>query len=185
VTSVVVQPSGRIVVAGSNSLVGLTPEGALDRTFGHGGSLPVAKGGSLSGVVRGGRGRMVGFGAVRGNVAVFRYRRNGAPDRSFGTRGRFISRLRQWAQGAEAGAIQPDGKIVVAGSFYRPGHAPNAPPFSLLRLKRGGSLDRSFGRRGHVVSLIHGRVASVAVAGPRIIVAGTGGGEFRAARFER
>jgi len=82
------------------------------------------------------------FGAVR-------YRRNGSIDRGFGRNGftRPIERSRFGRTQAQGIAVQRDGEIVVVGWRHKPS-APAAP--LLVRYRRDGSFDRSFGRRGIV-----------------------------------
>lgn len=82
------------------------------------------------------------FGAVR-------YRRNGSIDRRFGRRGFTRPIGRKYSSGraqAQGIAVQRDGRIVVVGWRHPEGHA--AP--LLVRYRRDGSFDRSFGLRGVV-----------------------------------
>jgi uncharacterized delta-60 repeat protein len=82
------------------------------------------------------------FGAVR-------YRHNGSIDRGFGRDGftRPIGRERFGRTQAQGIAVQRDGGVVVVGWRHRP-FAPAAP--LLVRYRRDGSFDRSFGHRGIV-----------------------------------
>jgi uncharacterized delta-60 repeat protein len=128
--AVALQPDGKIVVAGSsytNLLVArYDATGALDPTFGTGGAATVSVGPSLSylshvAVLPDGRiiasgGRLdVSSIPVRYEVVVMRLAPNGALDGAFGTGGIVITA----ATGADAfardAAVQPDGKLVVAG----------------------------------------------------------------------
>jgi uncharacterized delta-60 repeat protein len=82
------------------------------------------------------------FGAVR-------YRRNGSIDRGFGREG-FTRRVERESFGrtqAQGIAVQRDGGIVVVGWHHGFGE-PAAP--LLVRYRRDGSFDRSFGHRGIV-----------------------------------
>jgi uncharacterized delta-60 repeat protein len=49
---------------------------------------------------------------------------------------------------AEAVALQPDGKIVIAGAGYRPGADPANRDFGVVRLNADRSMDTSFGSNG-------------------------------------
>ncbi|MFY9586596.1 MAG: Ig-like domain-containing protein [Actinomycetota bacterium] len=94
-----------------------------------------------------------------------------------------------------AGAIQSDGKIVVAGTGYEywscGGHACgfSTPGFALARYGSDGGLDPTFGSDG-IVAYPVSRVSGGAVANAlaiqpdgKIIAAGTSSGEFTLVRF--
>lgn len=70
-------------------------------------------------------------------------------DASFGADGRVAVEL-GLRNSANAVALQPDGKIVVAGSV-NPGQARN---FSLLRFNADGSLDTAFNREGALITSV-------------------------------
>src|SRR5437016_5228018 len=78
--------------------------------------------------------------------------RDGDLDSSFGIGGRVSSR----SESADATAIQPDGKIVVAGSVRGTSPGANAA-FALVRYNSNGSLDTTFGIRGRVTTDFSGR----------------------------
>jgi uncharacterized delta-60 repeat protein len=100
---------------------------------------------------------------------------------------------------AHAIALQPDGKIVIAGSEVvepNPDSDVTYPVFAVLRLNADGTLDQSFGTNGEVVtpfgteSAGDGSVANAVVVQPdgKIVVAGSvpGGGhaqEFGLVRY--
>lgn len=80
------------------------------------------------------------------DLILFRYTANGVPDNTFGTNGRVSSVFganSAYEQGA-AIAVQPDGKIVVAGRLA------NAGPtvFLVARYNAGGTVDNTFGTNG-------------------------------------
>jgi uncharacterized delta-60 repeat protein len=102
------------------------------------------------------RGRFVMVGdfstaAINQDRALFaaRFRANGRLDRSFADGGIFrLDRTRRDDSGF-AVAVQPDGRIVIAGVA---GGGGNAGDTLLVRLTARGRLDRTFGRRGQVVA---------------------------------
>ena len=142
-----VQPDGKILLAGSTTihrkmmLVRLLPDGRWDHSFGHAGSaLTFLEGGDaeIQGVVVQPDGRIVVGGwktplAPGWPLALFaRYLPNGALDPTFGRGGLVTHELKTEVSGM---ALQPDGKLVGAGS----------PVFRLLP---NGALDTSFGSNG-------------------------------------
>ena len=81
---------------------------------------------------------------------VLRYNANGTTDGTFGPGGRRTTDL-GGAEVARDVAVQPDGKIVVAGTNDE-GHSGGVSHFCLARFTGGGAPDASFGRRGKVTS---------------------------------
>jgi len=94
-------------------------------------------------------------------------------DSSFGLNGRVAIELGQ-RNGGHALMVQPDGKVIVAGSSS--GLQSGSMNFALLRLSQDGSLDTSFNHEGSVVtSLVPGDDEALAVgrlADGRIIAGG-------------
>ena len=123
--AVALQPDGRIVVAGStltgdNILVHrLLPSGRLDPTFGHEGTAVLDSGGKeqSADVAIAPNGRIVVAGAttVAGDAVLYALTPDGKPDNSFDQDGALGFGVTDW-ETANAVAIQPDGKIVVAGN---------------------------------------------------------------------
>jgi uncharacterized delta-60 repeat protein len=146
---------------------------SLDQTFGENGvSFPGVDGASIDGLAQDGEGRLVGVG---GGFTVGRYQSNGSLDKSFG-RGGSVTSFFGFDSLAHALAIQPDGKLVVAGTgtgFF--------DAAVLARYLPDGRLDRSFGKNGQArLSLGHrgGGALDVAVLpNGRILAAGFGIGE--------
>jgi uncharacterized delta-60 repeat protein len=92
------------------------------------------------------------------DFGLARYDTDGSLDTSFGTDGLVTTDF--WKPGnandddcINAGAVQSDGKIVVAGYAY---NASNNTDFALARYNTNGSLDASFGTAGLVMTDITG-----------------------------
>jgi uncharacterized delta-60 repeat protein len=83
-----------------------------------------------------------GFGLVR-------YHSNGKVDSSFGVNGRVITQVGPYYDYPTSIAIQPDGKIIVAGASYDDYYT---GAFAILRYNSNGSLDASFGQNGKIIT---------------------------------
>jgi uncharacterized delta-60 repeat protein len=89
--------------------------------------------------------------------ALFRYRRNGSLDPSFGADGRVLTNLSRMREEAKALVIRPNGKIVVAGWAKFLGRWTDEGRYdpskiALVRYKPDGTRDRSFGNDGVAVA---------------------------------
>jgi uncharacterized delta-60 repeat protein len=103
-------------------------------------------------------GKVVVAGSCEGGLvtgfSVLRYRADGTPDQDFGTDGavdvQFDPSGPTTNDRAYAVAVQPDGKIVVAGSseLTPNGTAAGGDNFAVVRLLPGGALDPSFNPNG-------------------------------------
>ena len=115
--------------AGGNDwgLVGLTPQGSLDATFGTGGRVIQAFGPAFEyayGVAIQPNGRIVVVGRAARATAdfcVLRYRASGSLDLTFGGDGKVFTDLFGSEDTARGVALQTDGRIVVAGEAVRNG----------------------------------------------------------------
>jgi uncharacterized delta-60 repeat protein len=170
--AVAIEPNGRVVTAGEASLRGknvivstrMTPSGHLDKSYGHAGVAIINPGtgagmDSGAGLALETNGDIVIAGTARSadgrgplSFAAVRLQPNGRLDRSFGKGGIATIPMGRMAI-ANAVAIQPNGRIVLAGGAFI-GHDIAA----VVRLNPDGSPDRTFGDGG--VSVIPG--ASVA-----------------------
>jgi len=171
--TVVIRADGKIVTAGWGNfnvagwesqgvvLARYNANGTLDPSFGRGGEVTTAigdgdddQGGYFTlAIQKDGKLIAAGWGSpqVSGNRGfVLRYNANGSLDRSFGRSGKVTTVNPSGADalepGANALAIEEDGKIVTAGSASH--------GFVLIRYKTHGSLDRSFGSGGKVTTVI-------------------------------
>lgn len=187
---VAIQPDGRIVVAGSaRARAGFSTDdnfavrryladGSLDASFGSGGVVDTdfAAGADVAtSVALQADGRIVVAGLARigaGNdFAVARYNADGTPDTSFGTGGKVTTDIAGGSEGAPSLALQPDGKIVIAGRF---GSGNTTSGAAVVRYNSDGSPDTGFGVGGKVT--ITGSVTADAMAlqpDGRILVAGS------------
>ena len=121
--------------------------GDLDPSFGTGGKVttPVGAGRDLAqAVALQPDGKIVVVGYAGGDFAVVRYNSNGTLDSGFGTGGKVSTPVGAGSDEAYAVALQPDGKIVVAG--YASGD------FAVVRYNPNGTLDTGFGTGGKVIT---------------------------------
>ena len=179
--AVAVQPDGKVITAGATDgapadflLRRFNVDGSPDLSFGTGGSVRtdhLGRSDVARAVVLQPDGRIVVAGSSNRELAVVRYLPNGAPDPSFSGDGIVTTSFGFTAAALDV-ALQPDGKIVAAGSA---GALPGESTFALARYNADGSLDLSFGGDG-TVTTDFGLTAAYAVAvGPdgRIVAGGT------------
>jgi uncharacterized delta-60 repeat protein len=148
---VVVQSDGKFVAAGrSNSdtaLARYNPDGSLDTTFAGDGKHTTAFGGGAAGVAIQVDDRIVTAGRDGSDFALARFSPDGSPDASFSGDGRQSTDFGGDDSASDL-AIQPDGRIVVAGTAVRPFGPFPYGDFALARYNADGSLDASFGSGG-------------------------------------
>ncbi|MEQ1597435.1 MAG: delta-60 repeat domain-containing protein [Casimicrobium sp.] len=162
-TAVTLQPDGKIVAAGGCSstydfcLARYLPNGALDTTFNTTGTVItaiVASADFARALALQPDGKIVVAGTCHnGNNFDFclaRYLPSGALDTTFNTTGTVITVIGSGNDDAYALALQPDGKIVVAGSCYNGSN----DDFCLARYLPGGALDTTFNTTGKVITAI-------------------------------
>jgi len=157
--SVILQPDGKIVVAGySYNLTGekvfalarYNTNGTLDNTFSGDGKLTVYLNNDdeAQAVTIQNNGKIVIAGTTydgsQQEFALLRFNTDGSTDNSFGTGGTVTTSFGGDFSVAMSLAIQPDGKIVVTG------YAGNgiASDFALARYNPDGTLDNSFSSDG-------------------------------------
>src|SRR5262249_44539014 len=163
----VIQPDGKIVLAGyahhgddtptsDFGLARYNPDGSLDQSFGAGGKITTDFFGSNDVAYRIALqpdGKLVLAGLTfnpatsSNDFAMARYKPDGSLDHSFGAGGKQTTDFFGGFDYAAGLAIQPDGKIVLAGVA---GHGNNVSTydFALARYNQDGSLDHSFGDGG-------------------------------------
>jgi len=197
--AVAIQPNGQIIAAGSSFSNSKTVEdfivarynanGSLDKRFGKNGKITTdffRNVDSISAVAIQPDGAIIvaGFAQLGGNggtprvFALARYRSDGIPDTSFGNGGALTTSFGGNFAAASAVMLQPDGKIVVAGTVdFNPDIPGSDLDFALARYNASGTLDGSFGRGGKVVFDFFGSFdqANAAVLQPdgKIILVGS------------
>ena len=202
------QPDGKPLLGGDARSGGVVfvvirylPDGSLDPAFGSAGKVTTSFGPSWAfvraiAVQPDGRLVAAGFVAVRGedHFGLARYLPDGSLDPAFGNGGTVTTPVSFGAKGpvtpgfagrgAFAVALQPDGKIVVAGASEA---LKGRPVFGLARFLPDGTLDRAFGAGGTVTTDFGDGSAAYALAlqpDGKIVVAGqTGRGESGADKF--
>jgi uncharacterized delta-60 repeat protein len=164
---VAIQPDGKIVVVGSTrtstrddfALARYNADGSLDTGFGTDGRVSTDFNGQVDkawavliqndgGIVVAGHAATATPLGVDNDFAVARYTSAGALDTTFGTGGKATTNVAGLADLASAAALQPDGKVVLAGRVAD-GGADN-PDVGLVRYTAGGTPDPDFGDGGVV-----------------------------------
>ncbi len=166
--AIAIQSDGKIVVAGYDyysddqvfALARYNQDGSLDDSFGSSGIATVNFGifeDTANAIAIQSDGKIVVagyfFNGVENDLLLVRYNQDGSLDTSFGNlnNGKVIQNLVTGDDGANALAIQSDGKIVVAG-YVTYGNK----DFVLARFDQNGSLDTSFdGGTGRVITHIN------------------------------
>lgn len=159
-SAVQIQTDGKIVTAGRATvgsdvdiaLVRYNTNGTLDNAFGTVGRVTTDFGGGTDGhglamAIQPDGKILVAGGVVIGGtgyIALLRYNTNGVLDAGFGFSGEVITQIGSLSDYATALALQPDGKIVVAGTSQNGAHN---QPFA-QRYNPDGTPDSSFGNGG-------------------------------------
>jgi uncharacterized delta-60 repeat protein len=184
----VTQAGGKILVAGADAtrhsfaLARLNADGSPDGGFGSGGTVTTEVGPGDSGandlLVAGNQVVVVGR-AVAGNAGDFalaRYNADGSLDAGFGTGGTVTTDFTGPLDSqAVAAVLQPDGKLVVAGSASNGAFT----SLALARFNPDGSLDGGFGSGGQVLahpgpgSANAGQAVALAADGKVVVVSST------------
>jgi uncharacterized delta-60 repeat protein len=160
-TSMALQRDGKVIVAGSSNngnyedfaLVRFNYDGSLDHSLGNNGMVitSISSGDDrISAVAMQPDGKIVAAGSSNTDFGVVRYLPNGEPDRSFGVNGIVVKSLQNGEDLAKSVAIQPDGKIVVAGSSFNG----DSFDFAIARFTPEGRLDNTFGKDGILLTSV-------------------------------
>jgi uncharacterized delta-60 repeat protein len=207
INSLALQSDGKIVVAGRAATGGdesspaftvarYNADGSLDAAFGSGGAVLTDFPGNedvANAVVIQNDGKIVAAGTVLDTVSfqldfvVARYSSDGSFDTTFGNGGIVTTDFFGDWDLAFALALQPDGKIVAAGSAATDG----LDDFALARYNTDGSLDTTFSIDGKTTTdfstsenVTTGTLAIALQADGRIVAAGSNdNGDFTLARY--
>jgi uncharacterized delta-60 repeat protein len=188
------QANGRIVVAGESrptefgAAVGgavvarMRANGALDPAFDGDGRVTLPGGGRANAVLVQSDRKIVVAGNAMGSalMTVTRLNPNGSPDTTFDGDGTATIDFGSFSDIANDAVLQPDGRIVVAGSADG--------GFAVARINGNGTPDLAFGAGGKATVDFGVATFGFAVAlqpNGRIVVAGqrTGGDDFAVARL--
>ena len=178
VNDIVVQPDAKIVAIGTGGLARFQADGTLDATFGSGGLVSVDFDQFVAALQSDGKivtaGSFTDVDPFQRGFALARFLPDGSLDTTFGTAGRVDTDVGD--EGAiSALMLQPDGKIVAAGTSLSPG-----ANFTLARYLSDGTLDTTFGGDGLVTTDFGVGVVSWAFGvglqvDGKIVAAGLGG----------
>ncbi len=190
--SVIIQSSGKIVVAGYSGYLNPSPfggggdspelarynsDGSLDNTFGMSGVDTIENfSGKIHSVALQNDGKIVAAGylgsSTNGDFATFRFNSDGNLDNTFGTNGIVTTSFSNTSY-AHSVAVQSDGKILVTG-YADVGVLDE--DFATVRFNSDGTLDNTFGTNGIITTPIGtstNEAYSVAIQNDgKIIVAG-------------
>jgi len=168
-SSVVIQPDGKIVVAGGAfplftfagdfKVVRYNRNGSLDTSFGDGGIVTTTfpEGSYAFDVALQPDGKIIAAGTVfvdfnigdssDTDFALARYNPDGTPDATWGAGGQVSTDFVGFEDDAFSVLIQPDGKIVAVGSANDPA---TFYDFAAVRYLSNGTIDATFGIAGKV-----------------------------------
>jgi uncharacterized delta-60 repeat protein len=201
---VVLQPDGRIVVAGGTSggdfgLSRYNADGSLDTTFSGDGKQTTRFGESIDqaqdlALQTDGR-IVVAGGTGNGDFGLARYTADGSLDTTFSGDGKQTTDFAD--PGADSRpfdsiggvALQEDGKVIAAGASRPFAFGPVDARFALARYNPDGSLDTTFSEDGkQITSFGDGAASALALrADGKIVAVGSGGprgsGNFALARY--
>jgi uncharacterized delta-60 repeat protein len=152
------------------------PPGGLDPGFGSAGKVITHFGGKNTAMALQDDGKIVMVGGSILDFLLARYNADGSLDESFGVGGLVTTDIGNFTQEeARAVAMQPDGKIIVAGNIRDSrvvgGTLSDKFFFTLVRYNTDGSLDTSFNGSGKLRSEAIGRAFAVALQSDGKIVA--------------
>ena len=160
-----IQSDGKILMAGQAAnalnydfaLSRYNADGSLDSSFGSGGKVVTPIGSNSDAVfalVIQPDGKIIAAGytynGANTDFALARYNADGSLDSTFGSGGKVTTDIASRDDYLFATALQPDGKIVVAG--FSKG-ATTSDDFAVARYNADGTLDASFGTGGYVLTV--------------------------------
>lgn len=193
-TGTTVLADGKLLVSGRNdslhTVARLNPDGSLDTSFNGTGIVQFAEPDNDTGnfdyaVALQGDGKILLPGNADGEFQLYRYNADGSLDTTFGTNGHVSYSVSPGWDAAFTVAVQPDGKILLAGNSDTENFGTD---FGILRLNPDGSLDKTFSGDGRATfSLAEGNdtVHSIALqADGKIVLAGSAEGNYGVLRLD-
>lgn len=186
------QNDGRVLVAGDTNygrfaVWRFTADGAVDTGFTADGLVNVDFGADdvvdeAAAIAVQPDNRIVAAGgdSTSGGFALARLNADGTLDAGFGTGGKLTTDFGAGPDRAFAVIVQPDGKIIAAGSTN------NGSRFALARYRTNGSLDSSFGTGGKVTTAFTAGASVAALMlqpDGKILAVGRAGGDVVVARY--
>jgi uncharacterized delta-60 repeat protein len=190
VTNVALQADGKMVVIASLAdfkiaslvfgVLRYLPSGALDPSFGNGGvvrtAFTIGFHYPYSVAVQADGKIVVAGSASSANdstdmIAVARYNRDGSLDGSFGTGGKVTTVLLGFRDVAQVVILQPDRKILIGGLALTCFGRRCGNDTALVRYNANGTLDRTFGKGGSVVTAGIGQVDALGLEADGSILA--------------
>ncbi len=192
-SSVLAQPDGKLVVAGTApgeggidlAVLRVNADGSLDTGFGNGGKLvlPVGPGVDAVGtatllasgkILLTGSSRSGADAASDYDMSLVRLNANGTLDTSFGNGGKVVAHLSDVNDRAFYAVELDDGKVIVAGSSK--GKSSLGGDMTLVRFNADGSIDSSFGTSGVAALPLRGigdSIYGIELVGGKLVVLGT------------
>ena len=189
--AVLLQPDGGLVLIGwtigevgsSFALARVNADGSLDTSFGTGGRVTVPQFAAATSGVLQPDGRIVAAGSDAGTaMLVARYNMDGSLDPTFGGDGQ-VTVTGSFVD-VQAVALQPDGKLVIAGTSQTGSFATRN--FFLVRMLPNGALDPSFDGDGIVISdfgSVESAYSVIVQDDGRIVLAGSRSSDVAVARY--
>ena len=191
---VAIQPNGGILVGGSEDIGNYTyfllarfkSDGTADRDFNRNASnvwwsFREARYNYAEAVIVQADGKIIMSGVMQDNIGpeqwttLARFNSDGLPDPTFGVRGGAQTAIANFQPSERGLAVQPDGKILVAGVSFPHDSSPTND-LALARFNANGSPDTTFGGSGFVVTDFGSNERARALAvepGGRIVVIGS------------
>lgn len=189
--------AGKIVVVGGAeskssrnfdfALVRYNPDGSLDPNFGRNGiasqAMKTNEDQAMAVALVGNKILAAGYGggnsAASFDFALARFNADGSLDSTFGNKGKVLTDFGGSFDVGMAMAVQPDGKILLAGTTNLGSGGSERHAFAIARYSPNGALDATFGSSGRMTidvgeSLKTGtdRYVDLVLSGERIILAG-------------
>ena len=158
-TALVVQPGGKIVVAGVTvaaagsqlALARFTADGSLDDTFGMAGKVVTDFGSSLqtaSDIGLDSTGEIIVAGEASDGFYLAKYGADGSPDAGFGTGGKITTAFNGTIGTNVRMNILPGNKIFLVGTLKTTGSSNDQISVAFARYSANGALDTTFGTSG-------------------------------------